>query len=89
MDRHGQISGQSNATLLALLVQASWLGLRHNPWIREVYEHVCRGTKSRRKIAIIAVARRLLIRCWAILRDGQPWTPPPSTALAVAGRAGV
>jgi transposase len=89
MDRHGRISGQGNATLRALLVQASWLGLRHNPWIREVYERVCRGTKSRRKIAIIAVARRLLIRCWAMLRDGQPWSPPPSRTLAVAGGAGV
>jgi transposase len=92
MDRHGRISGQGNATLRALLVQASWLGLRHNPWIREVYEHVCRGTKSRRKIAIIAVARRLLIRCWAILRDGQPWSPPPLTTsepMAAGGGAGV
>jgi transposase len=89
MDRHGRISGQGNKTLRALLVQASWLGLRHNPWIREVYEHVCRGTKSRRKIAIIAVARRLLIRCWAILRDDQPWSPPRSRSLAVAGGGGV
>ncbi|MFQ5464275.1 MAG: IS110 family transposase [Phycisphaerae bacterium] len=78
IDRQGRISGQGNAMLRALLVQAGWLGLRHNPWIREVFEHVCRGTKSRRKIAIIAVARRLLIRCWAMLRDDQVWAPPPS-----------
>jgi hypothetical protein len=28
---------------------------------------------KRRKIAIIAVARHLLMRCWAMLRDNKPW----------------
>jgi transposase len=75
-DRQGRISGQGNKTLRALLVQA-WIGMKYNSWIREVFERVCRGSKSRRKIAIIAVARRLLVRCWAMLRDGRRWTPPP------------
>lgn len=73
MDRRGRISGQGNKLLRALLVEVSWLGLRHNVWMRETYERLLRGSPSRRKIAITAVARKLLVRCWAMLRDEQPW----------------
>jgi len=73
MDRQGRISGQGNKLLRALLVEVSWLGLRHNVWMRETYQRLLRGSPSRKKIAITAVARRLLVRCWAMLRDKQPW----------------
>jgi transposase len=72
-DRLGRITRQGSRLLRALLVEASWAGLRYNPWMREIYQRVKRGSKARRKIAIIAVARRLLIRCWAMLRDGTRW----------------
>ena len=72
-DRQGRISGQGNKLLRALLVEVSWLGLRHNSWIRETYNRLLRGSPSRKKIAITAVARKLLVRCWAMLRDEQPW----------------
>ena len=73
MDRQGRISSQGHKNLRKLLVEVSWLGLRHNPRMRGIYERVRRGSKVRKKIAIVAVARRLLIWCWAMLRDGQPW----------------
>lgn len=73
MDRQGHISGQGNSLLRALLVEVSWLGLRHNSWMRETYNRLLRGSPSRKKIAITAVARKLLVRCWAMLRDDQPW----------------
>ena len=73
MDRQGKISGQGNKLLRALLVEVSWLGLRYNPWLRETYHRLLRGSPSRKKIAITAVARKLLVRCWAMLRDDQPW----------------
>jgi transposase len=72
-DRLGHITRHGSRVLRALLVEASWAGLRYNPWMREVYQRVKRGSQARRKIAIIAVARRLLIRCWAMLRDGTRW----------------
>jgi len=74
-DRLGHITRQGSGVLRSLLVEASWAGLRYNPWLREIYERVKRGSKARRKIAIIAVARRLLICCWAMLRDGTRWCP--------------
>ena len=73
MDRQGRISGQGNRLLRALLVEVSWLGLRYNSWMRETYHRLLRGSPSRKKIAITAVARKLLVRCWAMLRDEQPW----------------
>ena len=76
MSRQGRISKQGPRYLRSLLVEVAWIGLRYNPWMREVYNRVRRGSKTRKKIAIIAVARRLLIRCWAMLRDGTNWSPP-------------
>jgi transposase len=76
-ERLGHITRQGSRVIRALLVEASWAGLRYNPWIREVYQRVKRGSKARRKIAIVAVARRLAVRCWAMLRDGTRWRELP------------
>jgi transposase len=81
VDRKGRITGAGNRYLRGMLVEVSWLGLRTNPWMRQVFERVCRGCPARRKIAIVAVARRLLIWCWAMMRDDQDWRPK---ALAAA-----
>ena len=72
MERSGRISKRGNPLLRMLLVQASWAALRYD-WAKQIYKRVCRGTAKRRKIAIIAVARHLLMRCWAMLRDNKPW----------------
>jgi len=72
-DRLGHITRHGSRVLRSLLVEASWAGLRYNPWMRETYQRVKRGSKARRKIAIVAVARRLSIRCWAMLRDDAAW----------------
>ena len=80
MDRLGHITRAGSRLLRGLLVEASWAGLRYNSWMREIYQRVKRGSQARRKIAIIAVARRLLIRCWAMLRDGTRWRESASPA---------
>lgn len=73
MDRNGRISKRGPATLRGLLVQAAWAGLRHNPWMKEVFDRVKGGSKSRRKQAVVAVARRLAVVAWAMLRDNKEW----------------
>ena len=35
------------------------------------------GKKARKKIAIVAVGRKLLVRCWAMLRDNRAWDWQP------------
>jgi transposase len=74
-NRLGHITRVGDRVSRALLVEVSWTGLRYNAWMRGVYERARRNSKTRKKIAIIAVARRLLIRCWAMLRDGTVWQP--------------
>ncbi len=83
MERHGRITGHGNANLRRLLVEVSWIGLRLNPRMRAVYERVRQGGKTRKKIAIVAVARRLLIWCWAMLRDKQDWEQFPEGSPSV------
>lgn len=76
IDRKGGITGAGHSLLRTLLVEVAWLARQHNTWLNDVYERACRGTKARRKIAVIATARRLLVVCWAMLRDGTPWREP-------------
>jgi transposase len=83
-DRQGRISGQGNRLLRSLLVQSAWMALRRSPWARRVFQQVTRGAPGRRKVAIIAVARRLLIAAWAMLRDGTAWQEPTSSPAAPA-----
>lgn len=75
MDRKGRITGAGNRHLRSILVEVSWLGLRTNPWMKQVFDRVCRGCKTRRKIAIVATARRVLIWAWAMMRDEKNWDP--------------
>jgi transposase len=76
MDRHGRITGAGDRMLRALLVEVSWIALRYNPWARATFDRIGQGRKGRRKTAIVAVARRLVVRCWAMLRDHTIWSPP-------------
>lgn len=73
MDRQGRISGQGNKILRNLLVEVCWVSLRYNPWARDTYNRLLRGSQSRKKIAITALARKLVVTCWAMLRDEQDW----------------
>jgi transposase len=81
-DRRGRITRRGPALLRKLLVECAWVMLRYNAWARAVYQRLSRG-KARKKQAIVALARKLLVRCWAMLRDGKPWrAEPPARAEA-------
>jgi transposase len=80
-DRRGRITKRGPAVLRKLLVQCAWAMLRYNPWARAVYERLSRG-KARKKQAVVALARKILIRCWAMLRDNTAWRPDPAPAAA-------
>lgn len=76
IDRYGRISKDGNKLLRSLLVEVSWIAMRWNPWVKETYERIKRGSKTRSRIAIVAVARRLFVRMWAMMRDGTEWSMP-------------
>jgi transposase len=77
--RRGRITKHGSRLVRSLLVEVAWAGLRYNSWVRDTFQRLTGGKKSRRKIAIVAVGRRLLVRCWAMLRDGTSWRPPLTT----------
>jgi len=83
LDRKGRITRRGPALLRKLLVECAWSMLRYNAWAREVYLRLSKG-KSHKKQAIVALARKLLVRCWAMLRDHTPWRAEPARPGVVA-----
>jgi len=77
-DRRGRITRRGPAVVRKLLVECSWCMLRYNGWAREVDARLTNGGKSRRKQAVVALARKLAVVCWAMLRDGKSWSESPS-----------
>jgi transposase len=83
-DRRGRITRRGPALLRKLLVECAWAMLRYNAWARAVYLRLTHGGKTHKKQAIVALARKILVRCWAMLRDRQPWRGPAPAAVAAA-----
>ena len=79
LDRRGRITRRGPRILRKVLVEAAWCMLRYNAWARQIFARISRGQRSRRKQAIIALARKILVRLWAMLRDGTPWRDNPPT----------
>lgn len=82
-DRRGRITRRGPKLLRAALVECAWCSLRYNAWARETWLRLQTNGLSKKK-AIVALARKLLVRCWAILRTGRAWkSPTPAAAAAV------
>ena len=79
-DRRGRITRRGPGLLRKLLVECAWAMLRYNAWARATYARLTRGGVTRKPPAVVALARRLLVRLWAMLRDGTPWRPDPRPA---------
>jgi transposase len=82
-DRRGRIRRRGPALLRKLLVECAWVMLRYNRWAQVVYLRLSRG-KARKKQAIVALARKLLVRCWAMLRDKARWREPTAASATLS-----
>ncbi len=69
--RLGRISRVGKGYLRGLLVEASWVAVRRDAELGAVYRRVLPRSGSKR--AIVAVARRLLLRCRRVVLDGRPY----------------
>jgi transposase len=76
MKRVGRITRRGPGLLRGMLIEVAWMVYRHNPWAKRFVQQVSRGMKQRKKIAIVALARKLLVKLWAMLRDGSGWIDP-------------
>jgi transposase len=63
-DRKGHISRQGPPRLRKVLCQASWVHVRHDPQARQVYQRLVEKNPKKKKIALVAVMRRLAVRLW-------------------------
>ena len=84
MSRRGHITRRGPGLLRSMLVESAWVVYRHNDWARAFVQKVSRGSRARRKVAIVALARRLLTILWAMLRDNKPFRVPGRPAAAAA-----
>jgi len=64
--------GGGRTSVRKVLFMGAMVGLRHNPVLKAFFERLIAAGKPK-KVAIIAVARKLLTILNAILRDGRPW----------------
>jgi transposase len=87
MSRLGHITRRGPALLRSLLVESAWVVWRHNAWAQAFVEQVSRGGKGRRKLAIVALARKLLIILWGMLKTNQPFRAPRGAKAAAAATA--
>lgn len=70
-DRKGHISRQGSPRLRHVLCQAAWAHVRHDPHAREVYNKLVAKNPKKRKIALVAVMRRLGVRLWHRMREAE------------------
>jgi transposase len=74
-DRNGRITKRGNPLARTILVECAWASLRYNPWAKGIYERICGKQKTRKKKAGIALARKIAVIAWAMLRDEKDWNP--------------
>jgi len=68
-DRKGHISRQGPPRLRKVLCQASWVHVRYDPYSREAYQRLVAKNPKKKKIALVAVMRRLAVRLWHRMRE--------------------
>jgi transposase len=74
-DRRGRITRRGPKLLRAALVECAWCSLRYNAWAKATWDRLVANGVSKKK-AVVALARKLLVRCWAMLKRGEVWREP-------------
>jgi len=74
-DRNGRITKRGNPLARTILVECAWASLRYNPWAKSIYERVYGKQRTRKKKAAVALARKIAVLAWALMRDDKDWDP--------------
>ena len=69
--RRGHISRQGSALLRQVLVEAAWRAIRQDEALREDFERI--AARRGKKIAIVAIARKLVGRARAVFRTQEAY----------------
>jgi len=91
-DRNGRITKRGSRVLRTLLLECAWISVRYNAWAKTTYNRIHGGQKTRKKKAAIALARKIAVVAWAMLRDKTSWAPgkagisdPPAVEEGLSG----
>lgn len=82
-NRMGKITRRGPRVLRSALVEVAWVMLRYNPWAAALFKRICGGQKTRKKQAIVAVARKLLVLCWTLLKKQEKWDSDKAASITV------
>jgi transposase len=82
--RSCRITRRGPALLRSMLVEVAWMVYMRNDWAKAFVQRISRGVGSRKNIAIVALARKLLVALWAMLRDNTRWREPATALPRVA-----
>ncbi|TWU40273.1 Transposase IS116/IS110/IS902 family protein [Novipirellula aureliae] len=74
-DGNGRISKRGPKLARTMLLECAWVSLRYNDWSKKTFERIHGGSKTRRKKAGIALARKIAVVAWAMMRDQKAWDP--------------
>lgn len=67
------ITKEGSSHMRWVLVQAAWIAIRYDPYLREFYEKL--KEKKNARVAVCAVARKLIVSAWHILKKQVPYKP--------------
>ncbi len=68
------ISKQGNSFIRSALFMPALTAIKHNPALRSYYEQLLERKKNK-KMAIVAVMRKLLVLIYTLYRSGKPYDP--------------
>jgi transposase len=71
----GSITHVGDGRLRSKLIQGAWSAIRQDAELREFYRSICQRNPRGKgpKIAIVAVARKLSMRVYAVLKNQRPY----------------
>jgi transposase len=64
---------QGKKMLRSILIEAAWRWMARDRQAQKIFHRVCKGKKTRRKQAIVAVARRLAIILWRLTIEDRDY----------------
>ena len=68
---HGKITYRSNHLLRGMLIESSWIAIRHDPALLRSYNEYCKRMEANK--AIIRIARKLVSRIEFVLKKKQEY----------------
>jgi len=81
-DCKGHITRQGPGRVRGILCQATWAAVRTDAYLKAVHRRIAKRNPRKRKIAIVAIMRRLALRMWHVMQEHWPEETPAAEPAA-------